>query len=192
MIMRPSNPFLVSTLSLLTLAASACEAEDQAGPGLTCPVARPLSTEEKPNLAPPPEAKLYLSLYAEGTQVYTCKAGTDGAYAWSFKAPEAKLFDESCAQVGTHFAGPTWQMDGDRSAVVGMKVAEAAAPGAIPWLLLSATPKSPTGMFGPTSFIQRVATTGGLPPTEPCDASNAGRETGIYYTATYLFFRQAP
>ena len=91
--------------------------------------------------------------------------------------------------MGTHFAGPTWQMDGDGSAVTGAKLAEAPATGAIPWLLLGATPKSPNGQLGSTTFIQRVATTGGLPPTEACDASSANREIGTNYTATYLFFR---
>jgi hypothetical protein len=188
--MRPST-FVTSTLSLVMAAAVGCDAADQPAPGASCPVASPLVSDERPTLTPPPGAELYLSLYAEGTQNYTCKAAADGSYAWVFKAPEAKLFDETCRQVGTHFAGPTWQMDSDGSAVVGMKIGEAAAPGTIPWLLLGATPKTPAGKFGSTSFIQRIATTGGLAPTVPCDASLAGQETGTFYTATYLFFRTA-
>jgi hypothetical protein len=186
--MRPST-FVTSTLSLVMAAAIGCEPAVQPAPGATCPVASPLVTDESPALTPPPGAQLDMSLYAEGTQIYTCKAGADGSYAWAFKAPQATLFDGSCRQVGTHFAGPTWQMDADGSAVTGMKIAEAAAPGTIPWLLLGATPKAPQGKLGATSFIQRIATTGGLPPTETCDASIAGRETGVFYTATYLFFR---
>ena len=147
-------------------------------------------SQESAALAPPAGTQLYLSLYAEGSQLYTCKAGADGSYAWSFKAPEATLYDETCAQVGTHFAGPTWQLNADGSAVTGMKLAETPATGAIPWLLLGATPKGPEGKLAPASHIQRIATTGGLPPTETCDAGNAGRETGTFYTATYLFFRK--
>jgi hypothetical protein len=186
-----SSTFITSTLSLVMAAAAGCDAADQLAPGVSCPVASPLVSDERPALTPPPGAQLFMSLYAEGTQNYTCKAGPDGSYAWAFKAPEAKLFDESCRQVGTHFAGPTWQMDRDGSAVTAMKIGEAAAPGTIPWLLLGTTPRSPEGMLGSTTFIQRIATTGGLPPSETCDASIASRETGTFYTATYLFFRSA-
>jgi hypothetical protein len=188
-LMSSRNPFLVLSLSVVAVAASACQSAGEPDPSFSCPVASPLKSGETPALTPPQGAELYLSLYAEGSQIYTCKAGTDGAYAWVFKAPEATLYDETCAQVGTHFAGPTWQMNGDGSAVTGMKLAEAPMAGAIPMLLLGATPKSPQGQLGSASYIQRIATTGGLPPSEPCSAADAGRETGTFYTATYLFFR---
>src|SRR6185503_17301516 len=116
------------------------------------------------------------SLYAEGTQIYTCKVGMDGSYSWTFKAPSATLFDDGCTKVGTHFAGPTWQLDSDGSAVTGAKLAESPSPGAIPMLLLKGTPRSADGQMGAVSYIQRIATTGGLPPTETCDAASAGRE----------------
>ncbi len=56
-------------------------------------------------------------------------------------------------------------MNADGSAVTGSKLAEAAAPGTIPWLLPGATPKAPAGQLAPASYIQRIATTGGLTPT---------------------------
>jgi hypothetical protein len=177
----------LSTVSLLT-AAAGCDT-DQPMAGGSCPATSALTTAEAPaSLAPPAEAKLLLSLYAEGTQIYTCTAGMDGRTSWVFKAPSAILHDGSCAKVGTHFGGPTWQLDGDGSAVTGAKLAEAPSPGAIPMLLLKGTPRSPDGQLGAVTHIQRIATTGGLPPSEPCDAASAGREVGVFYTADYLFF----
>jgi hypothetical protein len=186
--MRLRNPFLFSSLSVLT-AAAGCDPSAERMSGASCPAPSALASETPPVLSPPPESRLFLSLYAEGTQIYTCKAGMDGSYAWAFKAPSATLYDNNCAKVGTHFAGPTWQMDSDGSAVTGAKLAESPMPGAIPMLLLKATPKTPEGLLGAATHIQRVATTGGLPPTEPCDATSAGREVGTFYTADYLFFR---
>jgi hypothetical protein len=66
----------------------------------------------------PPEGSVWLlEVVADGVQIYTCEA-KDGGFAWSFKAPEANLFDKQGRQVGTHFAGPTWKID-DGSAIVG-------------------------------------------------------------------------
>ena len=79
-----------------------------------------------------------LELDADGVQIYTCEA-KGGGFEWSFKAPEANLFDKEGRQVGTHFAGPTWKID-DGSEVVGEVAATADAPdpSAIQWLLLRA------------------------------------------------------
>src|SRR5215471_12970493 len=88
---------------------------------------------DEPAPAPPPGSPLLIELLADGAQIYTCEAKA-GGFEWSFKVPEANLFDRQGRQVGTHFAGPTWKLsDG---AVVGEVAARADAPasGAIPWL----------------------------------------------------------
>src|ERR1700758_79773 len=54
----------------------------------------------------PPEEKLVLAAHGVGDQIYVC-TGKDGSYAWTLKAPDAKLVDGS-KNVGRHFAGPTW------------------------------------------------------------------------------------
>ena len=47
-----------------------------------------------------------LEVVADGVQIYTCE--TKGSlFQWSFKAPEANLFDKQGRQIGTHFAGRT-------------------------------------------------------------------------------------
>src|SRR5687768_17767427 len=71
------------------------------------------------SLVPPASSVLLFELSASGVQIYACEADPNDAstYAWTFKAPEADLFNSRGELVGTHFAGPTWQgLDG--SAVV--------------------------------------------------------------------------
>ncbi len=160
--------------------------------GVNCPAKSPLAAPSMPaGIAPPSGAQLTLRTYAVGTQKYTCQMGAAGP-AWTFKAPEAKLYDDNCVLVGTHFGGPTWQLTNDGSAVVGKKMSEAPSPVAqsIPWLLLSATPSAPGGLGG-TAFINRIDTIGGIAPDGGCAAANIGEEAAVPYTAVYLYYRAA-
>jgi Protein of unknown function (DUF3455) len=60
-------------------------------------------------------------------------------------------------------------------------------PNAIPWLLLKATSTTP-GHMGPTTYIQRLATTGGLAPAaSTCRVDGAIKE--VPYTALYVFWK---
>ena len=92
-----------------------------------------------------------------------------------------------------HFAGPTWQHK-DGSSVVGQVVAPPRrSTGAIPWLLLSAKSTAP-GPFGDklvkTTYIQRINTTGGvIPAAETCNATTAGTQAEVAYTADYVFWK---
>jgi hypothetical protein len=55
--------------------------------------------EEGAVVAPPEGSPLVLELAADGVQIYVCEA-KDGGFGWSFKAPEANLFDEQGRQAG--------------------------------------------------------------------------------------------
>ena len=93
----------------------------------------------------------------------------------------------------THFAGPTWQAR-DGSSVVGSVVDRVTVDAtAIPWLLLSAAPGPAghdRGRLSRTTFIQRIATTGGLAPAAAeCSLATAGTRQEIPYTADYYFWR---
>jgi hypothetical protein len=132
-----------------------------------------------------------------GAQIYTCN-GTN----WVLPSvPRADLLDDAGKLIIKHFAGPTWQEVPNGSSVVAQKLKESPSPilgpdgkpAAIPWLLLQAT-KTTAGRGGhllsDTTFIQRINTTGGLPPAAAeCTASKAGTEQAVNYTADYYFYK---
>ncbi len=154
-------------------------------------------------LAVPAGNVLALHDHAIGAQVYTCTvsggadAGADAGaptYAWVLKAPDAVLYDATFNQVGTHGMGPNWTSTVDGSVVNGMKVAQADAPisTAIPWLLLKAMSTTGTGVFTKVTYVQRLNTNGGKAPASGCDATTAGTDTRVPYSADYEFFTATP
>jgi phosphoglycerol transferase MdoB-like AlkP superfamily enzyme len=80
-----------------------------------------------------------LKALGRGVQIYTCKAKSDdpSKLEWTFKAPEADLFNHKGEKIGKHYAGHTWEAN-DGSKVVGEVKARADEPdaSAIPWLLV--------------------------------------------------------
>ena len=142
-----------------------------------------------PQLKPPEGTKLILHARGVGDQVYTCKQDVSNSnYSWTFKEPKAQLFDEGGKLIGTHFAGPSWQLN-DTSQVTGRVVAHVAPsdPDAIPWLLLSAGDHFGSGLMEHVSDIQRLNTSGGKAPATGCDAAHVGAETKVSYNADYYF-----
>ena len=142
-------------------------------------------------VAPPEGSQLMLELFADGVQIYTCDPKDDGYY-WSFKAPEANLFDKQGRRVGTHFTGPTWSTD-DGAEVVGEAVAKADAPepGAIQWLLLRVKSHQGSGPLAAVTYIRRTDTKGGAPPSTGCDAQHLSEQARMRYSATYQFYSAA-
>jgi hypothetical protein len=135
------------------------------------------------NLKPPAGATLLLHVHATGDQVYLC----DGS-AWVLSHPDAKLFDDSGQQVGTHYAGPTWESS-DHSRVAGKPVANATPdPDSIPWLLVQAKDHQGDGAMQKVAFVQRLNTKGGKAPAAGCDAAHKGQEARSPYSADYLFY----
>ena len=169
-----------SSLSVAVLALAACASASLAPPDVPS------------NLKPPADQAVFLETLASGVQIYECvpKQGQAGAYEWTFRAPEAQLTDRSSGSLGKHYAGPTWEAP-DGSRVLGEVKARDPGPdaGAIPWLLLGAKSTFGKGVFTQTMSIQRVATKGGVSPSEPCSAANANQFARVPYTATYYFYR---
>ena len=62
----------------------------------------------------------------------------------------------------------------------------------IPWLLLETAQSSGAGVMGKVRSIQRVSTVGGKAPDETADASKAGQERRVDYTAIYAFYVAKP
>jgi hypothetical protein len=131
---------------------------------------------------------VFLAAHAIGVQIYPCNATATG-YAWGAAAPRANLYNRHGKLIGTHFAGPNWQLKSG-STVLGSVVDRATVDAtAIPWLLLSATPTT-AGHLKRTTFIQRVATVGGLAPAAGnCNATTVGTRVEVPYTADYYFWK---
>jgi hypothetical protein len=149
------------------------------------------------SLAVPDGNKVSFHAYAVGVQIYVATASTNSptGFAWTFRAPEAVLFDADGNVVGMHyaFAGPTrpaWESESG-SRVVGARSVPPVTvdTNAIPWLILSAVPTNTVGpgIFERTTYIQRVNTSAGLAPaTAP---GTLGQEARAPYTAEYFFYR---
>jgi FtsP/CotA-like multicopper oxidase with cupredoxin domain len=139
-------------------------------------------------LQPPANEQLILQVHAKGDQVYTCKEDVT-QFTWTLKAPDAQLFDNDGKPFGKHFAGPSWEAK-DGSRVTGKAVANAPSSDAdsIPWLLVNIVSHEGSGVLSRATTIQRLNTKGGKAPATGCDASHAGQEVRVPYSADYLFY----
>ena len=135
--------------------------------------------------------KPFLIGHAVGVQIYSCNATASG-HSWTFVAPRADLYGDNGQLLTTHYAGPRWKAR-DGSTVIGARVdGVTVAPSAIPWLLLSASfdAGSDGDRLAETTFIQRIATEGGIaPPAADCNAGTAGAIEEVPYTADYVFWK---
>jgi hypothetical protein len=170
----------------LVWAALAPGAGAQAGGGSE---QAPLPQPEVPAaLRVPEDQALLFRAYAQGTQVYGCRAGAGGGFAWTLLQPVATLVDDDGLPLGIHGRGPFWAAyDGSRVAGAGLASVPALAPARdIPLLLLRAT-GSGEGRFAPVTYIQRLDTRGGVAPPGPCDPT--GESTlAVPYLAVYYFY----
>jgi hypothetical protein len=152
----------------------------------------PMHVPLPPALALAPGEAPLATLSARGVQLYECRAGTAGAAAWAFVAPDAELFELDGRPAGQHGAGPHWLApDGSRVEAKVAARADAPLPGAIPWLLLEARSTGAAGRFDRVTRIRRVHTSGGSAPAAGCDAAALGRQARVPYTADYLFHTTA-
>ena len=136
------------------------------------------------------------TFFANGVQKYKAQAVAGSnpvTYEWAFVAPQADLYDISNNKVGTHSAGPDWQLSAADSmfgqAFSPPRNAPSTDPNGIDWLLLMPkTGKEPTGIFANVSYVQRVVTKGGkAPATPPVSATDV---IDVPYTAIYRFSKR--
>lgn len=138
----------------------------------------------------PAGEQLVLEVHASGSQIYVCRQGADGKFAWALKAPEAELRDDRGKVIGHHYAGPAWKHN-DGSEVTGKAVARVDSPDSdsIPWLLINAVGHSESGVLAGVTTIQRIHTKGGQPPAATeCNQSKQNAEVKVNYTADYYFY----
>jgi opacity protein-like surface antigen len=134
-----------------------------------------------------PGEKVMFTIYAEGAQVYDCKAGADGKLSWTFREPIATLIQDG-KTVGRHYAGPHWEL-ADGGIVQGKVTGR--APGAavtdIPLLKLEVAARKGQGALTEATTIQRINTRGGqLEGT----CLTAGAYRSVAYSTDYVFLKK--
>ena len=138
--------------------------------------------------------KVALETVGVGRITYECraKAGMAGAFEWVFVGPDAVLNARSGQMLGKYYGPPaTWEAS-DGSKLTGAQVAVAPAmPGSIPLQLVKANPAMGDGAMKGVSYIQRVATRGGVAPAMPCAGDSLGRKEIVNYQADYIFWKAA-
>jgi len=143
--------------------------------------------ENLPAALKPDGVTPYLHVSATGVQIYVCGM-SNGARTWAHKGPEAALLDAQGNEIGTHYAGPTWEAFGGK--IVGAVKANApGGAGNIPWLLLDVKSREGAGPFAEAKAILRVDTKGGVAPADGCDEAHAGQEARVPYMANYIFLK---
>ena len=128
-----------------------------------------------------------------GDITYECrvKTGMAGQFEWVFAGPDAKLMDRKGMQIGRYFGPPaTWEnKDGSKVTGAQVAVAPAASMNDIPVQLVKANPAMGSGAMLGVSYIQRVATRGGIAPSTACGAATLGQKQLVKYQADYIFWR---
>ena len=170
----------LATLATVTLAAS------HSGPAM-------FKQDALPDPVKVPAGNMVaLETVGAGDITYDCRDKKDaaGQFEWVFVGPDAKLMDRSGKQVGKYYGPPaTWE-SGDGSKITGAQVAVApAAAGSIPLQLVKANPASGPGAMQGITYIQRVATKGGVAPAAACDAAAKGKKEVVKYQADYIFWK---
>jgi len=168
---------MLAALAVLTLAPIQLTraSEDNRAPEVPSPLCDRLQVQ--------PGNKVAFHVYALGAQIYRWN-GT----SWVFVAPAARLFADAeyHGEVGIHYAGPTWESHSGGKVIASRLESCAPDPTAIAWLLLQKVSTEGPGIFDRVTYIQRVNTAGGLPPTGP--GPFIGAEEEVPYTAEYYFY----
>ncbi|MCV7030223.1 hypothetical protein AWC25_11720 [Mycobacterium sherrisii] len=164
----------------VTAVVAACASTHRPVPASSTTTARPQVRVPDP-VKVPAGNQLAGSFAGRGQQIYRC---TDGA--WTLVQPAAIITDNG-SPIAVHSQGPVWisTIDGSEVAAAPVPHAVVTHDDAIPELLLKATENHGSGRFGAITYVQRLATTGGMAPPGGC---TNGAWIGIPYSASYLFY----
>ena len=175
-------------LALITLACATL-----AGCASAPMMSRPFDQAMLPaSVQVPAGHKVAMETVGAGQITYECraKANAMGEHEWVFVGPDARLMDRGGKTIGKYYGPPaTWEnMDGSRVTATQVAVAPAAA-GSIPLQLVKANPAMGGGAMTGVTYIQRVATQGGVAPAMACGAGNVGAKQAVQYQADYIFYK---
>lgn len=127
-----------------------------------------------------------------GDITYECRAKKEATdqFEWVFVGPNAKLNDRAGTQIGTYYGPPaTWEAKDGSKVTANQLAVSPGGNGNIPLQLVKANPASGAGAMQGVSFIQRLATKGGVAPTKECAQSNLGDKQVVQYQADYIFWK---
>ncbi len=187
---HPSISLCATTVAALTLAA--CGSMGGSQMAQIAPM-QTYSQASLPDAVKVPAGHVVaMETVGAGDITYECraKASVAGEFEWVFVGPDAKLMDRKGAQIGRYFGPPaTWE-NKDGSRVTGAQLAVAPAnTGSIPLQLVKANPAMGAGAMQGVTYIQRVATQGGVAPSAVCAASSLAQKQIVKYQADYIFWR---
>ena len=181
--------------SLTTLALLGTAAALTACGSMSSPAAPAFNQSSLPTAVQVPAGqRIAMETVGAGDITYECRAKKDmpSAFEWVFVGPDAKLMDRSGKVVGRYYGPPaTWESnDGSKVTATQLAVAPASA-GNIPLQLVKANPAMGMGAMQGVTYIQRVATQGGVAPAVACTAANAGQKQVVKYQADYIIWKAA-
>lgn len=137
--------------------------------------------------------QVVLEAKAQGSIQYECREDTQRItrnYAWAMVGPKATLTDENGKEVGRYFGPPASWEHTDGSKVTGSEVAKSFnGDKNIPLQLVKAEPAAGQGVLIGVSYIQRLATEGGIAPQGKCTEKTLGEKIEVPYKAKYVFWQ---
>jgi hypothetical protein len=156
-------------------------------PAPAAPAAPPPSLGFFSRIKAPDTVVPLLRLQGRGVQVFRCEP-RGSSYAWVFRLPEADLVDAAGKAVVRHGANFSFEHS-DGSRLLGSVVDFDDAPdtNSLRWLLLSTRSFGQGALTGVT-YVQRVNTTGGMPPPR-CEASQQNRLLRVDFSADFVFYK---
>jgi Protein of unknown function (DUF3455) len=138
--------------------------------------------------------KVALETVGVGELTYLCGPSKDiqGQFAWAIASPQAVLNDRSGKAIGKYYGPPaTWEA-ADGSKVTGTQLAVSpGGAGNIALQVNKANPSTGTGAMTGVTYVQRLATQGGLAPATICNAAGVGKKEAVKYQADYIFWKAA-
>jgi hypothetical protein len=180
------NPVFARSAFTCVLVLTACTSTPSATP------AAMFSQANLPDVVKVPTGnKVAMETIGVGDITYECreKQGAAGQFEWVFVGPSAVLNDRAGKALGKYYGPPaTWESK-DSSKLTGAQVAVApAGAGNIALQLVRANSAIGQGAMSGITYIQRVATQGGVAPASACGADTKGRREIVKYKADYIFW----
>ena len=186
--------FIIGSCCLLLAAcATPRPAPPAAGSGSSAPATAPVPAPSLgffSKIKAPSTHFPALQLASRGVQIFRCEK-RDGGLAWVFRQPQADLLEAGGKPVGKHGANFSFEHDdGSRLVSTIASYDEASKPTDLRWLLLT-TRSFGKGALENVTHVQRVNTTGGMPPAR-CEASQLNQLLRVDFTSDFVFYRPRP